>query len=124
MKSFVFVMLTGVTIATVATVGIAQAMLPAWVWEESPGRQPFAISFSQRDAVEAVVARLSNSEAGRPLRRALRGRAKVEYHSPGHWTVRLDDATWTAHGRRGAQAGRYAEPDNAAARRVEALAGS
>jgi hypothetical protein len=118
---FAIVMLTSVSVATAATVAIAQTMVPAWVWEAPPEQQVAAPSFSQRDAVEVVAARLGNSAAARHLRRGLRNRARVEYHSPGHWTVRLDDARWTAHGRGDAFSGRYAVPENAAARRFEAL---
>jgi hypothetical protein len=122
MKRFVFLMLTGVTVATVAAVGIARAMLPTVVWEAPPGQQPVASSFSQQDAVDVVVARLGSSPAAEQFRRGLRSRARVEYHSPNHWTVRLDDASWTAHGSGGTTNARYAEPDNAAARRIEAQA--
>ena len=73
--------------------------------------------FSQGMAVEVVGKRLGATGRSEILRAELRASATVAYHSPQHWTVCLDQACWTAHG-----PGRYAEPDNEAARQREAEA--
>lgn len=73
--------------------------------------------FSQGMAVEVVGKRLGATGRSEQLRADLRASATVAYHSPQHWTVCLEQACWTAHG-----PGRYAEPDNEAARRHEAEA--
>ena len=73
--------------------------------------------FSQGMAVEVVARRLGATGRAEHLRAALRASATVAYHSAQHWTVCLDEACWTAHG-----PGRYAEPDNEAARQREAEA--
>ena len=73
--------------------------------------------FSQGMAVEVVAKRLGATGRAEQLRAELRASASVAYHSPQHWTVCLDQACWTAHG-----PGRYAEPDNDAARQREAEA--
>ena len=75
------------------------------------------VSFSQGMAVEVVGKRLGATGRSEQLRAELRASATVAYHSPQHWTVCLDQACWTAHG-----PGRYAEPDNDAARQREAEA--
>jgi multidrug efflux pump subunit AcrB len=71
--------------------------------------------FSEADAVAVVARRLPSNASGNQLRRALEGSATVTYHSPRHWRVCYDGACWVAHG-----PGRYAEPENDAARRREA----
>ena len=76
-----------------------------------------AVRFSQGMAVEVVGRRLGATGRGEQLRVELRSSATVSYHSAQHWTVCLDEACWTAHG-----PGRYAEPDNEAARQREAEA--
>ena len=73
--------------------------------------------FSQGMAVEVVGRRLGATGRGEQLRAELRASATVSYHSALHWTVCLDQACWIAHG-----PGRYAEPDNEAARQREAEA--
>ena len=82
--------------------------------------QPVA-PFSQGMAVEVVGKRLGPTGRSEHLRAELRASATVAYHSAQHWTVCLEQACWTAHG-----PGRYAEPDNEAARQreAEAAAGS
>jgi hypothetical protein len=71
--------------------------------------------FSEADAVEVVSRRLPTTDSGDQLRQALRGSATVTYHSAQHWRVCYDSACWVAHG-----PGRYAEPENDAARHREA----
>jgi hypothetical protein len=68
-------------------------------------------------AVEVVGKRLGTTGHSEQLRAELRASATVAYHSAQHWTVCLEQACWTAHG-----PGRYAEPDNEAARQREAEA--
>jgi hypothetical protein len=138
MKSFVLSMLLAVSLATVAAIAITRAALPESTWEQPPsapaGRsaataqrspaqvvqslepaQTTASQFSQVDAVEVVAARFGTSARADTMRITLRTSARIEHHSPGHWTVRFNEASWTAHG-----AGtRYAEPDNEAARQLE-----
>ncbi len=82
---------------------------------DEPG-QPVT-PFSQGMAVEVVGKRLGASGRAAQLRADLRAAATVAYHSPQHWTVCLDQACWTAHG-----PGRYAEPDNEAAKLFEQAA--
>ena len=133
MKSFILAMLLGVGLATVGAVALARALLPDSTWQQStsvatevprqsqrgpaqPADSAEALPrFSQAEAVEVVAARLGSSPRADRLRQSLRTGAQVEYHSPGHWTVRLNGASWTAHG----IGTRYAEPDNDAARLVE-----
>ena len=76
-----------------------------------------AAPFSQADALDVVAGRFAAGPTGERYRRELKQAARVTYHSPRHWTVRWDAASWTAHG-----PGRYAEPDNDAARQREAEA--
>ena len=71
--------------------------------------------FSEADAVGMVSRRLPANDSGDQLRRALQGAATVTYHSAQHWRVCYDGACWVAHG-----PGRYAEPENDAARQREA----
>ena len=73
--------------------------------------------FSQGMAVEVVAKRLGATGRSEQLRAELRASATVAYHSAQHWTVCLEQACWVAHG-----PGRYAEPDNEAARQREAEA--
>jgi hypothetical protein len=138
MRNFVFSMLFGVGVATLAAVTAARALLPESTWQQteaSPSATPVATAargapqsskspdiqaasqgpFTQFEAVEVVAARLGNSAKADHLRHTLRMGAKVEYHSPGHWTVRLNEASWTAHG----VGARYADPENDAARLLE-----
>lgn len=136
MKGFLLTMLLGVGLATLATVAAAKALLPESVWEQptpTPTRaerlarssqrvatvtaEQDAAPFTEQEALDVVGARLGSSQQAQQLRQELRSRGRVSYHSPRHWTVRLDGASWTAHG-----PGRYAEPDNAAAERLESQA--
>jgi hypothetical protein len=128
-------MVLGVSLATAAAIAMTRAALPESTWEQPSGgaggptaqrspaqvlqsvepAQATASQFSQVEAVEAVASRFGNSPRADALRITLRTSARVEHHSPGHWTVRLNEASWTAHG----VGTRYAEPDNEAARQVE-----
>ena len=68
--------------------------------------------FLETDAVRLVALRLPTDSRGDQIRQALiQGSATVSYHSPQHWRVCYDGACWVAHG-----PGRYAEPENDAAR--------
>ena len=123
MKSFVLSMLVGVGLATAATVVAVRAFFPDLV-DEPPTAQrapgPSAARFSQFDAIEVVAARLGSGPKAERMGHSLRTGARVTYHSPAHWTVRFNDASWTAHGSgQGESAGPYAEPDNDAARTYE-----
>jgi hypothetical protein len=125
MKMFVLSMLLSVSLATVAAVALARALLPPEVWEKpSPEQQTSAPpAFGQHEALEVVGARLGTTPKARQMRRALEARASVSYHSRNHWTVRVGETSWTAHGAGGPSPnGRYAEPDNQAARALEAEA--
>jgi hypothetical protein len=134
MKRFFLSMMIGVGLTTFAAVVLARMLLPATVWEGADGAGrarsgagqasqrarieggfDSSAPFTQEAAVEVVAARLGSSAKADRLRQTLRVNAKVEYHSPQHWTVRLNEATWTAHG----AGSRYAEPENDAAREFE-----
>jgi hypothetical protein len=137
-KSFLLAMLLGVSLSTAAVVAAARALLPETVWEQPPPT-PTRLSLAQRqsqsqrasseasdqettpfteqEALEVVGARFGASQKAEQLRQALRANGKVTYHSPQHWTVRLDAAAWTAHG-----PGRYADPENQPAELLEAQA--
>src|SRR5262249_32587134 len=71
--------------------------------------------FLASDAVEVVGLRLPADAAGDIARRRLLTPASVSYSPPQHWRVCFDGACWIAHG-----PGRYAEPENDAARQREA----
>lgn len=73
--------------------------------------------FTEADAVDVVARHIPASGEGDQLRRDLLASATVTYHSAQHWRVCLDGACWVAHG-----PGRYAEPENDAARQREARA--
>jgi hypothetical protein len=137
MKRFVLSMLLGVSLATAAAIAMTRAALPESTWEQPSGgaggppataqrssaqvlqslesAKATTSQFSQLEAVEMVAARLGTSARADAMRIMLRTSARVEHHSPGHWTVRLNEASWTAHG----VGTRYAEPDNEAARQLE-----
>jgi hypothetical protein len=85
----------------------------ARAFESTDAAEPF----TPEAAVDVVAARLAATGRGEEYRRELRQAARVSYHSAQHWTVRWGSASWTAHG-----PGRYAEPDNDAAREREAEA--
>jgi hypothetical protein len=119
-KSFLLTMLIGVGLATVAAVVVMRAAFP-----EPPAEAvarprpptPQQETYTPQDAVETVAARLGNSPTAERLKQSLRIGARTEYHSPRHWTVHFNEASWTAHGN--GTEGPYAEPDNEAARLFE-----
>jgi hypothetical protein len=120
MRSFVVGWLLAFCAVGLAALGIGLAIGPATgtppptaVVARSGGSET-AEPFSQRDAVDVIAARFPSTERGQRYRDELRQSARVSYHSPQHWTVSWGNASWTAHG-----PGRYAEPDNDAARRQE-----
>jgi hypothetical protein len=120
MKPFVLWMLVGVGLATILAIAIARAVFPEVVGDGAPAPQaPNATTpFSESEAIEVVATRLGTAPKAERLRQTLRTNGRVTYHSPAHWTVRLNEASWTAHGF-GGPSGRYAEPDNEAARLFE-----
>jgi hypothetical protein len=72
--------------------------------------------FTELDAIRVVSNRIPSTYSGEQLRQALaRGEGTVTYHSAQHWRVCYDSACWVAHG-----PGRYADPENDAARMREA----
>jgi hypothetical protein len=84
-------------------------------YSERMGEVP--VTFTEGMAVDVVSRRFGSTARAEALREELRTTARLSPHSIGHWTVCLDSACWTAHG-----PGRYAEPDNDAARAREAEA--
>jgi hypothetical protein len=84
--------------------------------ESDPSTAPV---FPATDAVEIVALRLPTDASGDRDRQMLKNSATVTVHSPQHWRVCFDGACWVAHG-----AGRYAEPENDAARQREGSARS
>jgi hypothetical protein len=93
----------------------AGARPPTSVEDQSESSGPFA----EADAVEVVARRFAPTRGGDLLREQLRDSPMVSYYSPAHWRVCVDSACWIAHG-----PGRYAEPENDAARLREVLAAS
>lgn len=78
-----------------------------------------AAPFTERDALDVVARRIAGPGGLEQARGELGGSATVTYHSAQHWRVCLDSACWVAHG-----PGRYAEPENDAARQRETRASS
>ena len=73
--------------------------------------------FPEADAIEIIALRLPLDVAGDQARHRLKTDSTVTYHSPQHWRVCFDNACWVAHG-----PGRYADPENDAARALETRA--
>lgn len=73
--------------------------------------------FPEADAIEIIALRLPLDVAGEQARQRLLTASTVTYHSPQHWRVCFDNACWVAHG-----PGRYADPENDAARGLETRA--
>jgi hypothetical protein len=71
--------------------------------------------FPESAALEIISRRLPLDAAGDLVREKLQTSSTVTYHSARHWRVCIDTACWVAHG-----PGRYAEPENEAARQHEA----
>ena len=129
MRAFVIGWLLAFAVVTIAAVGIGSALGAS---NAPPPPTPVARRIStgdemgvvgtpqpltQDDALGVVGARFGGTGKGDEYRRELRQSARVTHHSSQHWTVRWGAASWTAHG-----PGRYAEPDNDAAREREAEA--
>ena len=129
MRRFVVSLFLGVALATGAAVSLARMLFPEQISSSAsastaplqPGQQGEfrGEDFRQQDAIETVAERFGDSAQAERVRAALRSGAVVTYHSVGHWTVKLGEASWTAHG----VGTRYAEPDNDSARAVESLTG-
>jgi hypothetical protein len=75
--------------------------------------------FSETEAIEIVARRLPTSSSADAVRRDLKTSATVTYHSAQHWRICVDGACWVAHG-----PGRYAEPENDAALKIEGPLGT
>jgi hypothetical protein len=121
MKSFLIAWLVAFGLVAVVATGVSwfvgRASQPASAGRPvSPAEASEAETgpFSEADAIEVVSRRLPTGDSGDQLRRSLQGSAGVTYHSAQHWRVCYDTACWVAHG-----PGRYAEPENDAARQRE-----
>ncbi|MFN8635629.1 MAG: hypothetical protein U0893_17415 [Chloroflexota bacterium] len=125
MRSFLIVWLIAFGLVAVAATGVSRLVgsvppptptrvtrSPADEIAESLAAGPF----TETDAVEVVARHIPAGSEGDQLRRDLAS-ATVTYHSAQHWRVCYDNACWVAHG-----PGRYAEPENDAARQREARA--
>lgn len=124
MRGFLLTWLLAFALMGLAGYGIGNALLAGAPAQLGPRGQPSlsseslqdaAAPFTEDDAIAVVGARLGRTFRGDDYRRELKQAARVAYHSAQHWTVRWGPASWTAHG-----PGRYAEPDNDAARHREA----
>jgi hypothetical protein len=127
MRTFLVGWLIAFCLVAVVAAGIGRlvAATPAPPTPQS-GRRPSAVEdfgqagpFSQSEALEIVSQRFGATRAGELMRRELRDSSSVSYYSPGHWRVCIGNACWIAHG-----PGRYAEPENDAARHLEETAAS
>jgi hypothetical protein len=119
MKSFLVAWIVAFGLVAVVATGVS------WLVGRAPQPAPVARTISsaeasegetgpfvEADAVRIVAYRLPQNAQSEQLRQALlQGSATVSYHSPQHWRVCYDSACWVAHG-----PGRYAEPENDAAR--------
>ena len=123
MRTFAVGWLLAFVLTGLATLGLGSALGGSLRPTPTPTPQPAAAAeaepFTQADAVDVVAGRFAAGATGDRYRRELKQAARVTYHSTRHWTVRWEGASWTAHG-----PGRYAEPDNDAARQREAEAAS
>jgi len=70
--------------------------------------------FLEAEAIDIITQRLPIDAAGEQARQKLQNASTVTYHSAQHWRICFEDACWVAHG-----PGRYAEPENDAARQHE-----
>jgi hypothetical protein len=125
MKSFVIAWFVAFGLVTLIASGVTWfvSSRPVSPRSEALLRQATAVAaestpstpFTPAEAVDVVAARLPGGASGRQSRERLHSASSVSYHSPQHWRVCVDDACWVAHG-----PGRYAEPENDAARQREA----
>jgi hypothetical protein len=113
-----------VSLSTVLAVVLARALLPSSVWTESPRQLPQQAlqQAEQQEAIALVEARLGGSPAALRLGRTLRSKGFVTPTGPHAWTVRLSNACWRVHELSAGEPTLVAEPENAAARSMEALA--
>lgn len=120
MRGFMIGWLVAFSLVGLAALGVGSAIAPA---PAASGATPPPVSvealapappFTQDAALDVVAGRLASTSKGAQFRQELRRSAQVTRHSAEHWTVRWGPASWTAHG-----PGRYAEPDNDAARAIE-----
>ena len=125
MRTFLVGWLIAFCIVALGAAGVglvaARSQTPATT---AAGRQTSSVEdlsqsgpFAEDDAVEVVGRRFPGSTGGDKLRQDLYKSHTVTYYSPLHWRVCVDAACWIAHG-----PGRYAEPENDAARQLEAQA--
>ena len=126
MRGFIIVWLVAFGAITMLASGITW-----YVARNSPPPAPVAIQpptdaesdpnstapFPESAAIELIARRLPSDASGDEARQKLQSSSTVTYHSTRHWRVCFDNACWVAHG-----PGRYAEPDNEAARQYEASA--
>jgi hypothetical protein len=129
MRSFLIAWLTAFCLVAVGATGVTWLVSRSTAAAPAPVVRRQAISFEsdpttsgpfpEAEAVEVVARRLPAEASGEQSRRALQSSATVTYYSNLHWRVCFDDACWIAHG-----PGRYAEPENDAARQRETPAGS
>jgi len=124
MRGFVVGWVVAFSLVGLGALGIGSALGPAPPRAAGPAPPPVSVEavptaapFTQDAALDVVAGRLASTSKGAQFRLELRRSAQVTYHSADHWTIRWGPASWTAHG-----PGRYAEPDNEAARRLEAEA--
>src|SRR5690348_17668049 len=112
MRTFLVGWLIAFGVVALGATGIgylaARSQTPAQASVEDGG---LSGPFAEDDAVEVVGRRFPGSTGGDNLRRELYASHTVTYSSPLHWRVCIDTACWIAHG-----PGRYAEPENDAAR--------
>jgi hypothetical protein len=122
MKSFLVAWL--IAFGLVAAVAAGVSWFVGRAPDPPPVGRPVSVSesseaeagpFTEADAVQVVSRRLPTTASGDRVRNELLSGATVTYHSAMHWRVCHDDACWVAHGQ-----GRYAEPENDAARLHEA----
>jgi hypothetical protein len=118
MKSFLIAWLVAFGLVAAVATGVGwfvdRTPQPTATGRPASAREAFEAEsgpFTEADAVEMIVRRLPPTGAGDQIRRELPGSATVTYHSAQHWRVCYDAACWVAHG-----PGRYAEPENDAAR--------
>ena len=122
MRGFVIGWVVAFSLVGLGALGVGSAIGPAPPRAAGATPPPVSVEalpapapFTQDAALDVVAARLPSTSKGTQFGLELRRSAQVTYHSADHWTVRWGPASWTAHG-----PGRYAEPDNEAARRLEA----
>lgn len=124
MRGFMIGWLVAFSLVGLTALGVGSAIAPAPPAVTGATPTPVSVEalapaapFTQDAALDVVAGRLASTSKGAQFRLELRRSAQVTRHSADHWTVRWGPASWTAHG-----PGRYAEPDNDAARRLEAEA--